>query len=125
MLLSEHIIITNIKPLCHLNQCRCWNSLINIITIPTFLEKLILAYNSYYLNAITMSFIFIWILVAHACVLLTNNWISSDSRSYPTSLLCRTPNINFWLVLDFYTTFIFGKFHWFRVLYFFHQNPIC
>ena len=111
VLLSKHIILPNINLQRQFNPFRCWNSLMTIITIPNFPEKLIPTYNSYSLNATTISFVFIWILVVHACVLLINNCISPSSKTYSTSLLFRTPTSNFWLVLDVYTNIIFGKFH--------------
>ena len=87
--------------------------------------KLLLTYNSYSLNSITMSFVFIWITVAHYCVLLTNSWILPSSKYYSTSLFCRKPTSNLCLMLDVNTNVIFRKYHRVWVLYTFHQNPIC
>ena len=92
--------------------------------MPWSLEKILLAYTSYSLNATNFSLIFIWVLLAHACVLLTNSWISHSSKYYSTSLLCRIPTRSFWLVLDVYTNFIHGKLYRVWVLYIFHRDPI-
>ena len=92
---------------------------------PRSLEKLLLTYTSYSLNVTNMSFIFIWILVANACVFLNTNRISPSSESYSASLSCRTPTRNCRIMVDVYNNVVFGPFHRLGVLHIFHHNPIC